>query len=276
VFKREVLPAWRGRDVQDIRKRDVIDLIEGIAASGHGYMANRVLGILSKFFNWLVARDRLPVSPVTGVERPHEEQARERTLTDAELRSLWRACEGDEPFGSALRLIILTGARRNEVSQMTWSEIDPVQRKWLLPAERSKNGKAHTIPLSTQAWEIISAQARVNGSDFVFTLDGRTGIIGWAKAKTRLSAKAGIAEEGWRLHDLRRTTASGMQPLGTRTEAIERALNHRSGVFRGIVGRYQTDRLDDEVAIALQKWGDHVEQLVGGKPAKVVKLRRRR
>ena len=107
-------------------------------------------------------------------------------------------------------------------------------------------------------------------------LTAKRPIIGWAKAKTRLSAKAGIAEEGWRLHDLRRTCASGMQKLGTRVEAIERALNHRSGVYRGVVGIYQTDKLDDECAVAFQRWADRVDEIVGDKrPAKVVKLRRR-
>ena len=104
VFRRYVLPAWKGRSIHDLRKRDVIDLVEGVAASGHGYQANRTLGVLSKLFNWLVAGDRLTVSPVTGIERPHKEEARQKTLVDAEFRALWRACDGDEPFGPALRI----------------------------------------------------------------------------------------------------------------------------------------------------------------------------
>ena len=118
VFNRIILPAWRGRSIASIRKRDVIDLVEGVAISGRGYLANRTLGTLSKFFNWLVARDVLAFSPVTGIEKPHQEEVRERTLSDAELRALWLACEDDDPFGQALRVLMLTGARRNEVSQM--------------------------------------------------------------------------------------------------------------------------------------------------------------
>ena len=116
IFNRLVLPAWRGRTIDSIRKRDVIELVESIAISGRGYLANRTLGTLSKFFNWLIARDVLAFSPVTGVERPHKEKVRDRTLDDAELRALWLACEGEGPFGQALRMLILTGARRNEVS----------------------------------------------------------------------------------------------------------------------------------------------------------------
>jgi integrase len=276
IFNRLVLPAWRGRNVQDVRRRDVIDLIESIAAESGGYMANRTLGVLSKFFNWLVARDRLTVSPAAGVERPHQEQARDRILADEELTALWRACEGDEPFGPALRLMILSGGRRNEVSQMTWTELDHERRVWTLPRERSKNGREHKMPLPSQAWDILDAVPRLAGSDYVFTIDGLRPIAGWAKAKTRLSMRAGLVEDSWRLHDLRRSAASGMQRLGVSVPIIEKALNHISGTFRGIVGVYQTHDYADEVRIALQKWADHIEQLVGGKPAQVVKLRSKR
>jgi integrase len=270
IFNRIVLPAWRGRGVTEIRRRDVIDLVEHVATD-RPYLANRTLGVLSKFYNWCCARDLVAVSPVSGVERPHEEKARDRTLTDAELRRLWHAAEG--PFGAALQVLALTGSRRNEVSRMTWDEIDGDQ--WTLPAARAKNDVEHTVTLPRQARAIIAAQPRFAGCPFVFTADGKSPIIGWAKAKTRISAKAGIAEESWRLHDLRRTCASGMQKLGIRTEAIERALNHRSGVYRGIVGTYQTDKLDDEVAEALQAWANRVDEIVAVAPAKVVKLHRR-
>jgi integrase len=274
IFNRLVLPAWRGRSIDSIRKRDVIDLVESIAISGRGYLANRTLGILSKFFNWLIARDELVVSPVTGIERPHKEKARDRTLDDAELRALWLACEGEGPFGQALRLLILTGTRRNEVSYLPWSEIREGGRLWVLPAERSKNRREHIIPLSSQAWKLLESMPQFADCNYVFTADGRRPIIGWAKAKTRISAKAGLDETSWRLHDLRRTTASGMQRLGFRTEVIERCLNHVSGTFRGIVGTYQTDPLEHEVRAALQAWTDYVtERVVGDKPAKVITLR---
>jgi integrase len=111
--------------------------------------------------------------------------------------------------------------------------------------------------------------------DFVFTADGRRPVSGWGCAKTSISTKAGIDAGSWRLHDLRRTCASGMQKLGTAVHVIEKALNHMSGSFTGIVGVYQTHDYADEVTIALQRWGDHVARLVGGKSAKVVKLRQR-
>ena len=275
AFNRYVLPAWRGRPVASITRRDVIDLVEQVAVDTP-YSANRLLAALSRFFKWLCARDAIPVSPAMGVERPHREVARQRTLNDAEVTALWRACEGEGAFGAALQIMILTGCRRNEASQMRWSELHKKRGLWLLPSERVKNANPHAIPLPSQAWAILGAVPKVAGSDFVFTTDGPGPIIGWAKVKARISAKAGLDAQSWRLHDARRTCAAGLQRLGIRTEVIERALNHRSGVFRGIVATYQTHDFADEVRIALQRWGDHVEQIISGKPAKVVRLREKR
>src|SRR5262249_52095073 len=202
IFNRLALPAWRGRSIQDIKRRDVIDLVEHVA-SDRPYLANRMLGVLSKFFNWLIARDRLAFSPVAGVERPHKEVPRSRTLSDGEIAALWRACNGDGPFEAALKVLALVGGRRNEVSRMTWSELDEERRLWVLPKERSKNGREHAIPLSTQAWKIIHGMPRFAGCPYVFSADGRTPITGWAKAKRRISSEAGIVEESWRLHDVR-------------------------------------------------------------------------
>jgi integrase len=273
IFNRLVLPVWHGRAVQDIRRRDVIDLVERIADERGGVMANRTLSALSKFFNWLVGRDVLETSPAVGVERPHKEVARERVLTDSELRALWLACDGDGPFGAAVQFALLVGARRNEVSRMTWGELDEERWTWKLPKQRSKNGHEHEIALSSQAWALLTAMPRCAGCDYVFSADGRGPIAGWTKPKARFSTRAGLEEADWRLHDLRRTCASGMQALGIAVPVIEKALNHKSGTFRGITGTYQRHTYTDEIRIALQKWGDHVERLVGDKPSKVIALR---
>ena len=273
IFNRIIVPAWRNRTIDSIRRRDIIDLVEDVAASGRGYHANRTCAVLSKFFAWLVARDALTFSPVTGVERPYKEKIRSRVLTDDELRVLWLACGHEGASGEAIRLMTLTGARRGEVGEMSRREVDQDHQLWNLPAERTKNGRPHTIPLSTQAWTLIEARPRFAGCDFVFTIDGKRAVNNWDEVKHRISAKAGIAAEGWRLHDLRRTAASGMQKLGVPVPVIEKALNHVSGTFRGIVGVYQTHDYADEVRIALQRWADRVEEIVGGRPATVVKLR---
>jgi integrase len=274
VFARLVLPAWRGRAVHDIKRRDVIELIDHIAASGRGYLANRALGVLSKFFNWLRSRDVIEIVPTAGVVRPHQELARTRVLTDDELRRLWLAAVGDGPFGSALCVLLLSAARRNEISHMRWDELDQQRQLLVLKGERTKNGVEHAVPLSGWAWEIIQAQPRFEGCPYVFSANGKDPVVGWDKAKKRLSEKAGIDEKSWRLHDLRRSAASSMQRLGIPIHLIERCLNHVSGTFGGIVGVYQTYDYSDEMRGALQRWADHVERLVTSKPAgRVVKLR---
>ena len=261
----------RGRTIASIRRRDVIELVESIAVDGRGYRANRTLAALSKFFNWLVARDALAFSPVTGVEPPHKEEVRERVLSDAELRAVWLACEHDGALGQAIRMLILTGARRNEVGRMEWSEID--DRIWTLPAERSKNGCKHEVPLSSQAWALIEARPQFAGCSYVFSAQGKGPVNSWGKVKRRISTRTGITAETWRLHDLRRTAATGMQKLGVQVPVIEKALNHQSGVFRGVAGIYPRHDYADDIRIALQRWADRVDEIVGGKPAKVVKLR---
>jgi integrase len=170
IFRNVVLPAWRGRSIRDVRRRDVIDLIEHVAVE-RPYTANRTLAALSKFAGWLVTRDAIAASFTTGVPRPHREVARSRTLDGAELRALWLASAGNDPAARAVRLMILTGCRRNEVGRMRWSEIDAERRLWTIPAERSKNGRAHAVPLSAQAWRVLSGVPRFADCDFVFTLD---------------------------------------------------------------------------------------------------------
>jgi integrase len=275
TFRRLILPKWRGRTVHDIRRRDVIDLVEDIATD-RPYMANRTLATLSKFFGWCVARDIIEVSPASGIDQPGQEVARDRILSDDELRRLWQAA-GDPtegPFGVLVRLLICTGQRRGEVSGMRYSEIGN-DHIWRLPGSRTKNGKTHQVPLVPAAWDLIQAQTRFADSDFVLTVDGTRPIIGFGRAKRRLSAKAGIEANSWRLHDLRRTCASGLQRLGVRAEVIERCLNHVSGLYRGVSGTYQRDPLIEEMTTALERWSGHVEALTSGKPAKVVRLPRR-
>src|SRR5262249_42762230 len=179
IFNGIVMPAWRGRTIDSIRRRDVIELVEGVAARGRGYRANRTLAAISKLFNWLVARDVLVSSPAAGVERLHKEEARTRILSDDELRALWRACDSDGASDQAIQVLILTGARRSEAGHMRWQEIDEDCRLWRLPAGRTKNACEHTIPLSSQTWARIKERPRFAGCDFVFTIDGKKPVNDW-------------------------------------------------------------------------------------------------
>jgi integrase len=274
IGRRFILPPWRDRTVHDIRKRDIIAVIDPIAVD-RPIMANRTQEVGHKFFEWLVARDVLAANPFAGLAMPGVERQRERFLNDSEVAQLWAACEGDPIFGAAIRVMLLTGCRRSEVAEMTWNEIDTDARVWTIPAARSKNRKPHTVPLSTLAWTVINAAPRIKGSDHVFSTNGKGPIANFHHVKDRLDAKLNFAEP-WVVHDLRRTVASGLQRLGVRLEVTESVLGHRSGSLRGIVLVYQRHDYAEEKADALQRWADHIEQLITGKPGKVVTFKGRR
>ena len=259
-----MLPAWRGRTIHDIKRRDVIALVEAVA-EGRPILANRTLRVLSKWFSWLVGRDMIVASPCAGVERPSKEIARDRILSDDEIKRLWSACDVlDDRTAACVRLMLLLGQRRNEIAHMHWSEI--TGNVWTLAPARTKNNRQHTVPLPRQALEIIEALPRVG--DYVLRPLGNRG-----HAKRTIDAVMKPATR-WVFHDLRRTAASGMSRLGARTEAVERALNHVSGAFGGITGVYQRDDLADAKRDALQWWADHVEAVVRGEPAgNVVRMR---
>jgi integrase len=268
VFDDYVLPAWRGRLTHDIKRKDVRELLEGIAED-KPIMANRVHGVLSKFFKWVCARDDELTSPVIGVERPAPENVRERVLDDDEIVRLWKACEaigGRE--GACVKLLMLTGLRRSEAAHLARVEVGGSDML-AIGADRMKGKQAHVVPLSTQAAAIIAAQPKVG--DYVF---GTTPVGHFHRIKDRLDEHMGDTPK-WVIHDIRRSVASGMARIGVPVPVIEKILAHRKGTFAGIVGVYQKHSFLPEMAVALQRWGDHVEQLVGGRPAKVVKLHRR-
>jgi integrase len=273
TFNNVVLPAWGARPVGDIRRRDVIDLVDTVASERGPYAAEWLLAVLSKFFRWLLSRDVIGASPCLGVERPKRRKPRQRTLSEPELLALLKATSSDHPMDRVVWVLALTGCRRNEVARMKWSELKTETRIWTIPAERSKNHREHIVPLSAQTWRIIDAQPHMANCDYVFSITSRGPVNDWDNTKKRLSEKSGLID--WRIHDIRRTVASGMQRLGVRTEVIERALGHHSGTFKGIVGVYQTDPLEHEVRAALQCWADYIEELIEGKTAKAVANKRR-
>jgi integrase len=218
-----------------------------------------VHGIVRKFFNWCVENDLITNSPVAGVKAPNPETSRDRVLTDAELKAVWRVVEKDGyPLGSILQLLILTGQRRGEVTGMMWSELDLDAATWSLPRERVKNDRRHEVPLSRQAVAILKQVPRI-GDKHVFTLNGTAPYKNFL-AKRRFDAAVGIAP--WTVRDLRRTAASGMARLGVNLVVIEKILNHVSGSLAGIVGVYQRHEFAEEKRAALQQWADHVERLV--------------
>ncbi|MBU3259312.1 integrase arm-type DNA-binding domain-containing protein [Roseovarius sp. PS-C2] len=279
---RHVLPSWGDRKIQDIGKRDVIDLLDGIADSGRVVTANRVRAYLSSFFNWCVERDVIAASPLFGVKPVAKEASRERVLSDDEIRWLWRA--GDDlgqPWGQIAKLLLLTGQRRAEVVGMTDSEI--TGDLWHLEADRTKNGRAHDVPLSKAAQDILTGVERIKGPNgYVFTTTGESPVSGFTKGRDRLHRRmAEIASEEtgepveiphWTFHDLRRSAATGMARLGIPVRVTEAVLNHSSGTGGGIVAVYQRHDYADEKRAALDAWARLVADLVEGCADNVVQI----
>ncbi len=273
VVKGGLVSKWSDRKIGDIRRADIIMLLDDIFDRGAPIVSNRTLAHVRKVFNWAIERDLVAVNPCAGVKPRAPEKSRDRVLGDEELKAIWKAAGAMTwPFGPIVQLLILTGQRREEVSGMRWSELNLDKELWTLPRARVKNDSEHTIPLSEAAFEVIRGIPRIKAVDFVFSTTGRSPVSGFSKAKERLDEASAVAD--WRLHDIRRTVASGMARLGITLPVIEKVLNHRSGSFAGIVGVYQRHSFSDEKRNALEAWARFVTTLVADKPGdNVVALR---
>jgi integrase len=267
-IERDVLPFWDGRQIGDIGRRDILDVIDAVVDRGSPVMARRLYASLHRLFKWAVGRGIIELNPVANLPKPGREIRRDRVLTDDETVAVWNAAPRlGWPHGDVVRLLLLTGARREEIGGLRWSEIDVATIK--LKGERTKNGDARDIPLSRAGIAILEAGPRIAGSEFVF---GAKPVKAWPKAKVRLDELSGVTS--WRIHDLRRTAATGLQKLGTPLQVTEAILGHTAGSRAGVVGVYQRHDYADEKRAALEAWGAHVVSLVEGKePGKVVAMR---
>jgi integrase len=261
-LERDPVPAWQGRLIRDIRKADVIQLMDQVQARAPG-TARSLFAYMRRLFGWALERGEIDQSPLLGLKAPPTSRARDRVLSDIELRTVWDPCDSlGHPFGPIIRLLILTAQRRDEVASMCWEDLDLDNSVWVVPAERCKNGKAHHVDLAPAAVEIIKAVPRTGA--FVFTTTGETAPSGFSRAKRNLDAAIeakGRPLPGWRLHDLRRTAATGMAALGYAPHIIERVLNHISGAQGGLVAVYQHYQYRPERRQALLAWAAHVEAI---------------
>jgi integrase len=271
--------AWKEWPLREIGKADIHRVLDGVVARGSPVTANRKLSRLRKMCRWAMSRGIIDSDPCSGILPPSAEQSRDRVLDVNELRLVWHAA-GDLgfPFGPIVRLLILTGQRRGEVGGMEWKELDFETRLWTIPAARSKNRRQHAVPLSPQALEIFNGLPRFSGAKFVFS-PGMTAPSGFSKAKLRLDCiitklNGGEPIAPWILHDIRRSTATGLAGLGVNLPVIERCLNHVSGSFGGIVSVYQKHSFAEEMRDAMERWGRRIESLVTGETGNVVELAR--
>ncbi len=287
LFDTKVRPQWSGRSVESIRRTDVVDLLKGIRDDGAPISANRTLALVRKFFNWGIEQDLIETSPCNRVRPPAIESSRDRHLSDREIELVWRASARlPSPYRQWVRLLLLTGQRRGEISRLRWSQIAVEQGQISFPRDDTKNKQPHIAHLNAPALHELVGVKRIKGSpDYVFasgrtTADGAlTAFSGYSKLKARLDQliRDILIEEGpdyhmatqteelpaWRWHDLRRTVATGMQRLGVEQRVVEKALNHVSGSTSGIVSVYQVHEFMNERRAAFEAWGAHVLALAG-------------
>jgi integrase len=280
-LEHDALRKWRSRPIASITRRDVIELVEGIAARGAGVQANRTLSRLGALFKWAVEKDRLTASPAERVRPVTQEQARDRVLSDAELRWFWLACgEIGWPFGPLAKLLLLTAQRRNEVAGMTWAEIDLDKSVWTIPRHKAKNGREHEVQLSAAAASVLQSLPR--RCDLVFTTTLKTPVSGFSMSKRQLGdimlsakqaelgARRGDGIPGWTLHDLRRTATTGMARLKMAPHVVDRILNHTSGTISGVAAVYNRFEYLEERRAALEAWGRYVDGLITPAPVNVI------
>jgi len=261
LLRREVGKPWVGRSVHEITKRDVVEVVSAIEQRGAPGTANKTLKSIKTFLRWCVGQAVLDRSPAEGVPLPAKEIARDRVLDDTELAQVILAARKiGGPYGCIVELLALTGQRRQEVAGLRREELDLAPRIWTVPKARTKNAKAHIVHLSKQALAVLKrADQR---EPLVFSPLGTKIFQNFTHAKRLLDQLSGVT--GWRLHDLRRTCVSGMARLGVAPHVADKILNHQTGTISGVAAVYQRHDFLAERQAALDRWGTHVGQLVGG------------
>jgi integrase len=265
--------ALHSLPIDQITRKDVAARLLVIARECGVVTAIRARSHLSNMFAWGIAQGLTETNPVVGAAQLKPPPARDRVLDDRELAAVWSAA-GDDDFGRVVRLLILLGQRRSEVGGMQWQELDLGRGTWSIPSTRSKNGRAHTLPLSAAALNIIKSVPRMINRDCLFGERSSGGFTLWAFAKAALDDQLGDRVKSWTLHDLRRTFCTRLADLGVLPHVIEAAVNHQSGHKAGPAGIYNRSVYVNEVRAALALWSDHVRALVQGGDRKVVSMHR--
>lgn len=263
ILNNNVLPTWKPRAIVDIRRRDVRELVEAIAQRGAPVMANRVLACVRKMFAFAVDRELVEHNPAARLGRPGgAEAARDRVLSEDELRAFWAECDGQAPAMAAFyKLRLLTAQRGKEVAAMQWGDVDLEAGWWTIPAGIAKNKLAHRVPLAISAIALLQAlqPETVDPEAFVFA-----GVRG---RRQQSEAAALFSVKDFRGHDLRRTAASLMAGGGIARLTISKILNH---VERGVTAVYDRHGYDAEKRAALTWWDAKLAAILEEKAGKVL------
>jgi integrase len=261
-FDKNILPVWGSRAIAEIRKADVKTIVNDAEARGPE-ARNNILVTLKSFFGWCADADQdyVEASPVfTFTIR--QQDSRDRALKDYEVAVFWKGCDELGPiFGPMFQLLLLTGARRDEVAGMRWSEING--NVWTIPGERTKNSQPFDVYLTKKALAVLATMPRMDGSPFVFTISGETYSTGYSKAKAALDKLAPLP--AYTLHDLRRTFATGCATLGVGALVVDKCLNHQPKNLKGVARIYNRYAYAKEKEAAWKLWSEHVTSLAKGR-----------
>lgn len=261
-----IKPVLRDKPLPKITRTDVVEVFDRMPIEQQANRRN-VFAVLRRLFKWAISRGDIERSPMEGMETPPAVKARDRWLNDSELRRIWvHTHKTHRCFGPIVRLLIVTGQRREEVSSLVWAELNREERLWRLPSERAKNGEPNVVPLNDLAIAVLDGVARGSKwprSGRVFATSTGHNFTAYNKGKKKidklLTEDGGDRVPGWRLHDLRRTVATGFQRLGVRFEVTEAILNHVGMSRSGVAAIYQRHDWREEKQAALRLWSEHLQ-----------------
>jgi integrase len=272
VIDKELLPAWGDRDPNSILPEEVEDWSRAVAKRAP-YVGNRSFEYMRLLYNFAVKRRLLLYTPFVGLEKPHKEEVRTRSFTDAELRAILGAlCEEPKQMAGMWLLHFYTGSRLREILKAEWAWIDERSRYIVFPKTVTKNKREHLVPLVPEATEVLRVLKDL-AKDSPYVLPGPLGTpMHWAqKSAERVWERAGL--EGVRLHDIRRTVSTGLAKLGVEESIIERTLNHTQPGQK-LARTYNTYQYVPEKRAALAKWVKRLRGLLKGDPNRPLKVER--
>ena len=253
-----LISALGKKPIHEVTRPDIHQILDDLVGRGKHTAANRALAHTRKFFGWLVERGYLDYSPVAYIKPRHQEQEREKVLTDDEIRAIWIASEAmSGPYSAWIKLLLLCGQRRLETASLRRSQI--IDNCWHLSGADTKNKQLHITPLSKQAMALVERLLKQDGEFLIKT--GRTGdkpVNGFSKAKAQLDRLSGVQD--WKFHDIRRTVATNLSKLGVDRFLLQRIVNHTDSGVTAIYDRYS---YLEEKREALQRWADRLDDIIG-------------
>lgn len=289
IIQSEFIERWAFRPIGDILPEEVATAVRAIVKRGAPYQAHNAFGLLRRLYNWAIGTNEFgitssPVEHLRPADLIGKREARDRVLTDEELREVWSAAETLQyPSAPLFKMLILTGQRRDEVAHMAWSEVDTGQRRWTVPAERMKGKRAHEVPLGPDAMAILVEIPRFNAGPFVFsTTSGEKPVNGFSKVKARLDKaiaasrkEAGKKEPmpAWKIHDLRRTMRTHLSALPVEDLVRELVIAHAK---TGLHKVYDQHQYRDEKQRCLELWESRLKGILNPPPDNVADLAKAR